>query len=425
LDDSTKEPESIADDVDRTDGPQDAGQDGGGHERESGSDDLAESPAEEEFSARRWLAPGSARFVLVFITFVVAIFLTFNHFKESAGIAKYMSMLATQVAFVLRLITDGPVKLDKPLAIITYGGFSTRIIPDCGAIPSISIFTAAVLAFPARVRYKVVGIVCGLPLLYVVNVCRLTCLALIGAHWPLPVFKFSHIYVWQTIFIVFVVVIWFFWIEVATSEGKTLSDFVRHIWKESRLAFALRFVCFGALFLTLFVLTLPVYAWIMVHVAGFCLDMLAGYDIRHVAVDGAYGIRSFALNATFIQKVLNLQMAVEYGHSRSGMLAAELAFTLTPFLALVAATARVKWRRRLAAAAFGLGIMMTWQLVMFCTFFVSAVSFGVTRDAHFVRAMGFVNAVLPFLLWSVMLAVRQIPAWSTRRSREERVADGA
>ena len=60
------------------------------------------------------------------------------------------------------------------------------------------------------------GRVVGVGLLYGVNVSRLTMMAMIGAadntvgsRW----FNFAHEYVWQGIFIIFVVAVWMAWIE--------------------------------------------------------------------------------------------------------------------------------------------------------------------------------------------------------------------
>jgi len=422
VDDMSKEHEDKDKDVKDTAGAEDelgtgadAGQDVTDSSVTESRDDKTAAVAKDN-GDRSWLAPGSARFILLFILFVVTVFLVYNHFKESSAMAKYMSTLAKQVGAVLRL-GGRRVRVRPAMAIVIYRGFWMQVIPDCGAVPSMSIFTAAILAFPARIRHKVIGILFGLPLLYVVNVGRLVCLAVIGATCPLPVFRFAHVYVWQTIFIVFVVLIWFLWITIVTSEGG-LRHFVRHMWSDSRLAFALRFVCFGIIALALFVVLLPVYAWIMVHVAGFCLDMIGGYDIRDAAVSGAYGIGSIAPTADFIHKVFELQMVVQHGDARGGMVASELGFTLAPFLALVAATGGVKWRRRLKAAGIGVGILLTWQFLMFCTFFIASVSFGATKDTSYVRVMGFVNAVLPFLIWFVMLGVRLVPGWSLNRSTE-------
>ena len=94
--------------------------------------------------------------------------------------------------------------------------FSFQLVPDCGAIPSISIFLAAVIAFPTLLLYRVIGVVAGTVILYAINVARLTMLAYIGAidwrsggKW----FNFVHEYVWQGIFVIFVVVVWMAWIE--------------------------------------------------------------------------------------------------------------------------------------------------------------------------------------------------------------------
>lgn len=94
--------------------------------------------------------------------------------------------------------------------------FQFKLVPDCGAIPSMSIFVAAVLAFPTLLWKRMAGVAGGVVLLYGVNVFRLTMVAMIGAadttsglRW----FNFAHEYVWQGIFIVFVVAIWMAWIE--------------------------------------------------------------------------------------------------------------------------------------------------------------------------------------------------------------------
>ena len=92
--------------------------------------------------------------------------------------------------------------------------FNFVVIPDCGAIPSMSIFVSAVLAFPALWRKRLAGILIGLPILYTVNAFRLAFLAVVGA-WDNAgtVFQFSHHYLWQGIYIVFVVAVWMSWVE--------------------------------------------------------------------------------------------------------------------------------------------------------------------------------------------------------------------
>jgi len=100
--------------------------------------------------------------------------------------------------------------------------FHFVVIPECGAIEVMAIFFAAVLAFPTRWWKRLAGIAAGVPIMYAVNILRLSCLAVIGAltnggKW----FKFSHEYVWQAIYLVFVVAVWLAWVEyvVKRKEG--------------------------------------------------------------------------------------------------------------------------------------------------------------------------------------------------------------
>jgi exosortase/archaeosortase family protein len=92
--------------------------------------------------------------------------------------------------------------------------FRFNVVPDCGALPSMSIFLAAMIAFPTELWRRLLGLLIGLPLLYAINIARLTCLALIGAYTGNgQIFEFAHEYVWQAVYIVFVVIVWLMWVE--------------------------------------------------------------------------------------------------------------------------------------------------------------------------------------------------------------------
>lgn len=99
--------------------------------------------------------------------------------------------------------------------------FRFSVVPDCGALPSMAIFVSAMLAFPTRWWKRLAGIAAGVPLLYVINVLRLVCLGVVGAYYDGgPEFDFAHHYVWQGIYIVFVVAIWMVWVEVLVKPGR-------------------------------------------------------------------------------------------------------------------------------------------------------------------------------------------------------------
>lgn len=97
--------------------------------------------------------------------------------------------------------------------------FRFEIIPECGAMEIFAIYLAAVLAFPTTWLKRIIGVVAGLPLMYAVNIFRLACLAFIGAYtsggqW----FDFAHHFVWQGVYIIFVVAVWLGWIELVVRK---------------------------------------------------------------------------------------------------------------------------------------------------------------------------------------------------------------
>jgi exosortase/archaeosortase family protein len=88
------------------------------------------------------------------------------------------------------------------------------VVSECGAIEVMAIFLAAVVAFPTRWYKKLIGLFAGIPIMYGLNIFRLSCLAVIGAYdTQHRYFNFAHEYVWQAVYIIFVVAVWMFWVE--------------------------------------------------------------------------------------------------------------------------------------------------------------------------------------------------------------------
>jgi len=103
--------------------------------------------------------------------------------------------------------------------------FRFNVVPDCGALSSMAIFLAAMLAFPTQMWKRLAGLLIGIPILYAVNVMRLSCLAIIGAYTDAgELFVFAHEYVWQGIYILFVVAVWLLWVEFLVKPGRKAEE---------------------------------------------------------------------------------------------------------------------------------------------------------------------------------------------------------
>jgi exosortase/archaeosortase family protein len=71
-------------------------------------------------------------------------------------------------------------------------------------------FLAAVLAFPATWRSRLIGLALGILAIQIVNLVRVVALFLTGVYFP-RIFVSSHTVIWQTIVILFGTLLWIFW----------------------------------------------------------------------------------------------------------------------------------------------------------------------------------------------------------------------
>jgi exosortase H (IPTLxxWG-CTERM-specific) len=94
---------------------------------------------------------------------------------------------------------------------ISLDGFSVRIIEECTGVYEVIIFAAAVLAFPTTWVKKEIGLLMGIPLLYLFNVVRILVLIVVGRYQP-GIFEFMHLYFWQATLILMITSVWLLWI---------------------------------------------------------------------------------------------------------------------------------------------------------------------------------------------------------------------
>lgn len=88
--------------------------------------------------------------------------------------------------------------------------FAVNIRNGCNGVEAMLIFLAAVLAFPAPWRARLLGLALGVVAIQAVNLVRVVALYLTGAYFP-SWFDASHTVVWQTVVILFSVLLWIVW----------------------------------------------------------------------------------------------------------------------------------------------------------------------------------------------------------------------
>ena len=119
----------------------------------------------------------------------------------------------------LAAISAGIVKLFDP-QVVSQGkvlrsasnGFAVSIEAGCNGVEATIVLVAAILAFPAPWKRKLVGLAIGVIAVQGLNVVRVISLFYLG-QWNSDVFEWAHLYVWQALIMLDVLIVWLLWVR--------------------------------------------------------------------------------------------------------------------------------------------------------------------------------------------------------------------
>jgi exosortase H (IPTLxxWG-CTERM-specific) len=161
-------------------------------------------------SLRAFLATPVGRFVGIYAVVLSAGFLVLALRPVNDHVVNhYTTFVAHEARLALNLLGEGATVTGQVLSSPRY---SVAIFNGCNGLEAILIFVSGVVAFPASWRSKVLGIVLGFVAIQVFNVVRVVSLFYVGVHrqeW----FTVAHVLVWQSLVIVFGVVLWLVWVR--------------------------------------------------------------------------------------------------------------------------------------------------------------------------------------------------------------------
>ena len=91
-------------------------------------------------------------------------------------------------------------------------GFSVSIEAGCNGVEATIVLVAAILAFPASWKRKLLGLAIGVIAVQGLNIVRVISLFYIG-QWNFDVFEWAHLYVWQALIMLDVLIVWLLWVR--------------------------------------------------------------------------------------------------------------------------------------------------------------------------------------------------------------------
>jgi exosortase H (IPTLxxWG-CTERM-specific) len=89
-------------------------------------------------------------------------------------------------------------------------GFAIAIEAGCNGVEAALVLVAAILAWSATWRQRLIGIAAGLTAIQALNVVRVISLFYLG-QWREDVFQWAHLYVWQMLIMLDAMIVWLLW----------------------------------------------------------------------------------------------------------------------------------------------------------------------------------------------------------------------
>ncbi|GAA4425469.1 exosortase H [Acidovorax lacteus] len=158
------------------------------------------------------------RFFITFIALQLTLFgLNMLNWVQQHIVLPWTALLARMCVELVTLFDKTAAASGKVLW-NTQTGFGVSIEPGCNGIEACIVLFAAVMAFPATWRHKLVGLVVGFVAVQALNIVRVISLFYLG-QWSTPVFNFAHEYLWQALIMLDVLIVWLLWVRAGNKGG--------------------------------------------------------------------------------------------------------------------------------------------------------------------------------------------------------------
>lgn len=95
----------------------------------------------------------------------------------------------------------------------TRNGFGIEILAGCNGVEAMIVLVAAILAFPAPWKHKLIGIALGVVAVQALNLVRIVSLFYLG-QWSHAAFEWAHLYLWQALVMLDALLVWLVWLRM-------------------------------------------------------------------------------------------------------------------------------------------------------------------------------------------------------------------
>lgn len=152
------------------------------------------------------------RFFVLFTVLLITLFtLEILQPAEKYVIIPFTSFIADVSVWLIQLWDDNVTSIGNVIRDKTTG-FGVRIERGCNGVEALIILFAAIFAFPAPLKNKLIGFTIGFFAIQGLNLVRIVSLFYLG-QWNEVAFEWFHLYLWQALIILDALVVWLVWLR--------------------------------------------------------------------------------------------------------------------------------------------------------------------------------------------------------------------
>ena len=152
------------------------------------------------------------RFIVIFLASLLVLFtLDVLTVVEVHVIDPFNALLATISASIIDLFGGDAVAHGKVIYSVATG-LAVSIERVCNGIEAVIILVSAMIAFPARWKHKLVGVVLGTLAIQALNLVRIISLYYLH-QWNSVWFEWFHSYIWQALIVLDALVMFLLWLR--------------------------------------------------------------------------------------------------------------------------------------------------------------------------------------------------------------------
>ena len=152
------------------------------------------------------------RFFIGFLVLQAGLFgLELTPWGQQWFVVPWTDTLATISAAIVKVFDPQVVSHGKVLQ-STSNGFAVSIEAGCNGVEATIVLVAAILSFPAPWQRKLIGLGVGIVAVQGLNIVRVISLFYLG-QWSFNVFEWAHLYVWQALIMLDVLIVWLLWVR--------------------------------------------------------------------------------------------------------------------------------------------------------------------------------------------------------------------